>query len=84
MVAEIPSRELRNDTAGVLRRVAAGQELRVLVRGRPVATLSPIEDRPPSLPWPVFAAAIERIGADEELLADLAAEFPETTDDAGR
>ena len=41
---EIPQRELRNDIASVLKRVARGQRLRVTVRGRPVAELVPISD----------------------------------------
>jgi prevent-host-death family protein len=39
---EIPQRELRNDIAKVLRKVEAGQRLRVTVRGRPVADLVPV------------------------------------------
>ncbi|HUY57546.1 MAG TPA: type II toxin-antitoxin system prevent-host-death family antitoxin [Candidatus Micrarchaeaceae archaeon] len=35
----IASRELRNDTAGLLRRVEAGEELVITVRGRAVAEL---------------------------------------------
>lgn len=41
-VDEVPQRELRNDIASVLRRVEGGQRLRVTVRGRPVAELSPV------------------------------------------
>ena len=41
---EIPQRELRNDIAKVLRRVAHGQRLRVTVRGRPVADLVPVSE----------------------------------------
>ena len=32
-MSELPSRELRNDTAGVLRRVEAGEVLTVTVKG---------------------------------------------------
>jgi prevent-host-death family protein len=41
---EIPQRELRNDIAKVLKRVAGGQRLRVTVRGRPVADLVPVSE----------------------------------------
>jgi prevent-host-death family protein len=41
---EIPQRELRNDIASVLKRVAGGQRLRVTVRGRPVADLVPVSE----------------------------------------
>jgi prevent-host-death family protein len=39
---EIPQRELRNHIGRVLREVAAGARLRVTVRGRPVADLTPV------------------------------------------
>jgi prevent-host-death family protein len=38
----IATRELRNDTAGVLRRVQAGEEVVVTVKGEAVAKLVPI------------------------------------------
>ena len=38
----VASRELRNDTAGVLRRVQAGEEVTITVNGRPVADLAVI------------------------------------------
>jgi len=41
---EIPQRELRNEITEVLRQVAAGQRLRVTVRGRPVADLVPVSE----------------------------------------
>lgn len=34
---EIPLRELRNDTSGVLRRVEDGEQFTVTINGRPVA-----------------------------------------------
>ena len=41
MSVEIASRELRNDTAGLLRRVKAGESLVITLRGKPVADLVP-------------------------------------------
>lgn len=41
-VAKVATRELRNDTAGVLRRVQAGEEIVITVNGEPVAALVPI------------------------------------------
>jgi prevent-host-death family protein len=43
MATEIPQRELRNNTAGLLRRVEAGERLRITVHGHPVAELVPID-----------------------------------------
>jgi prevent-host-death family protein len=41
----VPQRELRNNTAGVLREVEAGGTVRITVNGRPVADLTPIRSR---------------------------------------
>jgi len=43
MATEVPQRELRNNTAGLLRRVEAGERLRVTVHGHPVAELVPVD-----------------------------------------
>ena len=42
----ISQRELRNDSAAVLRKVAQGESFRVTTRGNPVAMVSPITERP--------------------------------------
>jgi prevent-host-death family protein len=42
MATDVPQRELRNDTAGLLRRVEAGERLRITVHGHPVAELVPV------------------------------------------
>jgi prevent-host-death family protein len=69
---DVSSRDLRNQTADVLRRVEAGERLRITVNRRPVAELVPL-DRPR---W-TTGAAIERVlreaSADSALLDDLAA-----------
>lgn len=44
-MAEVPSRELRNNTAAVLRRVQAGEEITITVRGKPVAEVVPVGSR---------------------------------------
>ncbi len=55
---EIPQRLLRNDVGAVLRRVEAGETLRVTVRGRPVAKLSPLGDAGRTVGRERFLAAI--------------------------
>jgi prevent-host-death family protein len=50
MATEVPQRQLRNDTAALLRRVEAGERLRVTVHGHPVADLVPTEATPEFLP----------------------------------
>jgi prevent-host-death family protein len=70
-MADVSSRDLRNRTADVLRRVEAGERIRISVNRRPVAELVPL-GRPQ---W-TSGAAIERIlvesPADAVLLDDLA------------
>lgn len=76
----IPQRELRNDVSAVLRRVMAGEQLRVTVAGRDAADLVPIEDAPSwtagSRAWDLIAGA----QADPGLSAELDRAFPDTTD----
>lgn len=77
----IPQRALRNDVSGVLRRVVAGERLRVTVAGRDAADLVPIEDRPS---WASGVRARELLlgaQADPALAAELAESFRDTTDD---
>jgi len=76
----IPQRELRNDVSAVLRRVMAGEQLRVTVAGRDAADLLPIEDAPA---WTAGSRARELIAsaqADAALSAELDQAFPDTTD----
>lgn len=42
----IPQRELRNDVSAILREAEAGTEFTVTVRGRAVAKVGPLEERP--------------------------------------
>ncbi|MDX6670339.1 MAG: hypothetical protein QOI91_702 [Solirubrobacteraceae bacterium] len=43
MATDIPQRQFRNNTADLLRRVEAGERLRITVHGHPVAELVPVE-----------------------------------------
>ena len=71
-MTDVSARDLRNNTAAVLRRVESGERLRVTVSRRPVAELTPL-GRPV---W-VSGAAMERVlreaPLDRGLLSDLAA-----------
>lgn len=80
-MVDVPARDLRNDVSAVLRRVEAGERLRVTVSGRPVAELVPLAARPWSMSWDTFMQASEQWRADEGLARDLADLLPETTDD---
>ncbi len=80
-VAEIPSRELRNEVSAILRRVEAGERLRVTVSGRPVAELVPLPSKPTSIPWEQFRESLQGASADAGLSDQLAELIPDTTDD---
>ncbi len=78
----IPARELRNNTAEVLRRVEAGEEIEVLRDNRPVAKIIPLSWRRRWLPASEIAGELERLGPDHTGLADeLRQTLTETTDD---
>lgn len=80
----IATRELRNDTAGVLRRVQAGEEVVITVRGEPVAQIIPLA--PKRRRWIPGAEMRRRLAvaqADPGLRDDLARLAGETTDDLG-
>ena len=79
---EIPARDLRNDTAGVLRRVEAGEDVTITVHGRPVARLVPVDSpsrRP--IPWQEFVGRMERHQADPGLRDELRELAGEMTDE---
>jgi prevent-host-death family protein len=59
-MATIPQRELRNDTAGVLRRVEAGETVRITSNGRAVADLVPVERAATFIP---LAEVVGEIGS---------------------
>ena len=66
--------ERRNDTAGVLRRAAAGEVVQVTVNCEPVAELGPIRERRSSwTPKAVLAARPARAQADPGLRENLRA-----------
>lgn len=83
-MSEVASRELRNDTAGVLRRVQTGEDIVITVKGRPVAMLTAV--RPRRRRWlsgTEFAARMRRAQADPGMRDDLATLAGDTTDDLG-
>ncbi len=83
-MSELPSRELRNDTAGVLRRVEAGEVLTITVKGKPVAQLAALApSRRRWLSRAELSRRLQKAQADPGLRGDLAALFGDTTDDLG-
>jgi prevent-host-death family protein len=81
-MSNVASRELRNDTAGVLRRVQAGEEIVITVNGRPAAQLIPVQAG--GRRWLRRDELTRRLSgaqADPGLRGDLARLAGETTDD---
>jgi prevent-host-death family protein len=83
-MSEVASRELRNDTAGLLRRVEAGEDITVTVNGKAVALLTAL--RPTRHRWlgrDELLRRLDRAQADPALRQELAELAGETTDDLG-
>jgi prevent-host-death family protein len=78
-MGDVSSRELRNHTADVLRRVEAGEQVRITVDRRPVAELVPLPTR--SRWVPRNRAVLALVQADPGLRAALEDALPDTTDD---
>jgi prevent-host-death family protein len=82
MSRQVAMRELRNDTAGLLRRVRDGESITITARGRPVASLVPLTRS--SRGWLGRDELVQRLSrgqADSGLRADLARLAGDTTDD---
>ena len=80
-MAEVASRELRNGIRGLLRRVAAGEDIVITIDGRPVAALRPLNQRPRWISRSDIACRLARRQADPGLLVELRGLAPDTTDD---
>jgi prevent-host-death family protein len=77
---DVSVRELRNHTAEVLRRVEAGERLRVTVDRRPVAELAPLPARDTWVPRERVVTAL--VQADAALRNELSSALPDTVDEA--
>lgn len=80
-MVDVAARDLRNNTAAVLRRVQDGEDVTITVHGRPVARVVPIGDE---RRWMSAAEVVDILmhhQADPGLRADLAELAGETTDD---
>ncbi len=78
----VASRDLRNHTADVLRRVADGSRVTVTVNGTPVAEIGPVRStRAPFFTRTELLEVVLAHQADPGLTADLANLAGETTDD---
>lgn len=81
-MSAVPARELRNHTAAVLRRVAAGEEIDVLQDNRPVARIIPLRHQRRWIPASEMIGELERLGPDSTgLREELREILSGTTDD---
>ena len=80
-MADVASRQLRNETRAVLDRVSAGERVTITVDGRPVAELVPISVRRRWMPRESFARDILTRQADPALRNELADLADDSTDD---
>jgi prevent-host-death family protein len=81
---EVAPRELRNNTAGLLRRVQAGEDIIVTVNGEAVAVLTALQ--PTRRRWLTRNELLKRLPraqADPGMRDELAALAGDTTDNIG-
>jgi prevent-host-death family protein len=84
MAIRVASRDLRNNTADLLRRVDAGEQIVITKRGDPVASLVPFQQ--PRRRWLPRTELVRRLAAtqaDASLRDDLSRLAGDTTDDLG-
>jgi prevent-host-death family protein len=82
-IVEIATRELRNKTADLLKRVEAGESMVITVRGKPVADLVPHKNEPRWLTPSDVLAIREIADRDPTFGADLRRLTEGTTDELG-
>jgi len=80
----VASRELRNDTAGLIRRAAAGEDIVITVNGKPAARLTALPAAPVRRRWIPREELLEWLKTDQAdpgLRDDLKRLAGDTTDD---
>lgn len=83
-VTDIAARELRNNTADVLRRVGAGEQVTITSRGRPVAQLTAVRSlRRRPVTRAELVRRLKATQADPGLRDDLAKLAGDSTDELG-
>lgn len=80
-MADVASRELRNNTRAILERVAEGESITITVDGRGVATLMPAGRRPRFMSRPEFIRLVLGHQADAQLRTDIRSLAPDLTDE---
>lgn len=81
MATDVPQRELRNNTASLLRRVEAGERLRITVHGHPVAELVPVDRAQQFVPFDELARDLRGLMLPDDRLEQQLKELGETPRD---
>jgi prevent-host-death family protein len=77
MATDVPQRQLRNNTADLLRRVEAGERLRITVHGHPVAELVPVERNDRFVPFDELVRDLRGLMRADDRLDDELRELDE-------
>jgi len=81
MATQVPQRQLRNETAALLRRVQAGEQIEITVHGHPVAALTPLSARVAFVPRERLLAELSGLlDPADDLMADIQAMDEPATD----
>jgi prevent-host-death family protein len=78
---KIPVRELRNDSARILREVEAGRTFVITVAGRQIAELVPLASRPTFVAASVIERLIREAPLDEHFSDEVRAALPQRVDE---
>ena len=81
IMASVPAREIRNNTAAVIQRVRDGEDITITSNGVPVAELVPIRPRKAQSFSKGELRLVLMLQADAAMQADLDQLSGETTDD---
>lgn len=81
MATDVPQRALRNSTASLLRRVEAGERLRITVHGHPVAELVPVDRAQQFVPFGELVRDLRGMMPPEDRLDEELRELDETPRD---
>ena len=81
MATDVPQRQLRNNTADLLRRVEAGERLRITVHGHPVAELVPVDRTAPFVPFDEVVRELRGVMRPDDRLDDELRDLDDTPRD---
>lgn len=81
MATDVPQRALRNNTASLLRRVEAGERVRITVHGHPIAELVPVDRAQPFVPFDELVSELRGTMLPDDRLEEELRELDEAPPD---